>query len=102
MNYRDVLMDKEFIDLLDHDNQREIYARIVSLNTDELPVEEISGKITQGSMNIDGTSAIRRSCSLTIVANRVDINEYYWGFSTKFKLYIGLKVPDHIRNKYSD
>lgn len=102
MIYKDALLDKEFINLLDKDNQREIYARIVSLNTDELPVEEISGKITQGSMNIDGTSAVRRSCSLTIVSNRVDINEYYWGFSTRFKLYIGLKIPDHIKNKYEE
>jgi len=53
-------------------------------------------------MNIDGTSAVRRSCSLTIVSSRVDINEYYWGFSTRFKLYLGLKIPDHIKNKYEE
>ncbi len=100
--YNNILLDQEFLNLLDKDNQREVYARVVSLNTDELPVEEISGKITQGSMNIDGTSAIRRSCSLTIVSNRIDINEYYWGFATKFKLYIGLKVPEHIKDMYKE
>ena len=97
MNYDNIIFDKEFINALDKDNQREIYAKIVSLNTDELPVEEISGKVSQGSLNIDGASAVRRSCSLTLVSNNVNINEYYWGFSTKFELFIGLKIPDHLR-----
>lgn len=94
------LLDKEFLKKLDSINQRELYARIISLTNNELPIEEISGKISQGSLNIDGTSAVRRSCSLTIVANRVNINEYYWGFTTKFKLLIGLKIPDVLRNEY--
>jgi hypothetical protein len=36
---------------------------------DELPIETIEGKITTGSINIDGSSAVRRSCSLTMVTN---------------------------------
>ena len=95
------LLDKDFIELLDKHNQREVYARIVCLTKDELPVEEIQGKVSQGSLSIDGTSAVRRTCSLTIVSDRVNINEYYWSFTTKFKLYIGLKVPDYIRNQYA-
>ena len=94
------LLDKNFIELLDKHNQRELYAKIISLNLEELPVDEISGRVSQGSLNIDGTSAIRRSCSLTIISDRVNINEYYWSFTTKFKLYLGLKVPDYIRNQY--
>ena len=95
------LLDTHFIELLDKHNQRELYAKIVCLTLDELPVEEISGKVSQGSLSVDGTSAVRRTCSLTIVSDRVDINEYYWSFTTKFKLYLGLKVPDYIRNQYS-
>ena len=95
------LMDKNFLELLDKHNQRELYAKIVCLTLDELPVEEISGKVSQGSLSIDGTSAVRRTCSLTIVSDRVNINEYYWSFTTKFKLYIGLKVPDYVRNQYA-
>jgi len=91
------LLDKEFIKLLDKNNLREVYAKIISLNKDELPVEEISGKVSQGSLSIDGSSAVRRTCSLTIVSERVNINEYYWSFNTKFKLYLGLKVPKDLR-----
>ena len=96
------LLNKTFIELLDKHNQRELYAKIICLNMDELPVEEISGKVSQGTLSIDGSSAIRRTCSLTIVSERVNINEYYWSFTTKFKLYLGLKVPDVIRNAYKE
>lgn len=95
------LLDSKFLELLDKHNQRELYAKIVCLTLDELPVEEIQGKVSQGSLSIDGTSAVRRTCSLTIVSDRVNINEYYWSFTTKFKLYLGLKVPDYIRNQYA-
>ena len=94
------LFDKTFIELLDKHNEREVYAKIVCLTLDEHPVEEISGKVSQGSLNIDGTSAIRRTCSLTIVSDRININEYYWSFTTKFKLYLGLKIPDYVRNQF--
>ena len=44
---------------------------------DEYPVEEITGKITGGSINIDGSSSVRRTCSLTLVADDVKVNDYY-------------------------
>ena len=94
------LFNKELIEVLDKDNQREIYAKIISLNLNEQPIEEISGKVSQGTLSIDGTSAVRRTCSLTIIAERVNIHEYYWSFTTKFKLFIGLKIPKHIKEKY--
>ena len=94
------LLDKNFIELLDKDNQREVYAKIISLTLDEYPIEEIQGKVSQGTLNIDGSSAVRRTCSLTIISDRVNIHDYYWGFTNKFKLYIGLKVPDDLRNQY--
>ncbi len=95
-----VLLDKEFIEALDKNNEREVYARIISLTMDECPIEEITGKVSQGTLSIDGTSAVRRTCSLTIISDRVDINEYYWGFTTKFKLDIGLKIPPDIKNQH--
>ena len=96
------LFDKHFIELLDKHNERELYAKITSLTLDELPIEEIQGKVSQGTLNIDGTSTIRRSCSLTIVSDGVNINEYYWSFNTKFKLEIGMKVPDWLKNQYAE
>jgi hypothetical protein len=91
------LLDKEFIELLEKENSREIYAKIVNLTTDDYPIEEIQGKVSQGNLSIDGSSAVRRSCSLTMISDRVNINEYYWSFATKFRLFIGLEIPDKIR-----
>ena len=93
------LLNKELIELLDKDNQRELYAKIISLNLNESPIEEIQGKVSQGTLSIDGTSAVRRTCSLTLIADRVNIHEYYWSFTTKFQLFIGLKIPKNIKNK---
>ena len=94
------LLDNIFLEKLFTAYDREIYAKITALNFDELPTEEISGKVTGGSINVDGTSACRRTCSLTLVANEVNINDYYWGLNTKFELQIGL--TNHIDEKYPD
>ena len=94
------MLDIEFLKRLDADRDREVYAKIIALTFDEDPTEEITGKVTQGSINIDGDSAVRRSCSVTLVAKDVNINEFYWGLNTKFKLYVGLK--NHIDPQYED
>lgn len=85
------LLDEEFLSALTEQKEREIYARIASLDINENPIEYIEGKVTGGSINIDGDSAVRRTCSLTMISEDIDINEYYWGIRTKFKLEIGLK-----------
>ena len=85
------LFDKEFLKELFSIKHREVYAKIILLTNKEEPLEQIEGKITDGSVSVDGTSAVRRTCSLTMVAQDVNINEFYWGLKNKFKLEIGLK-----------
>ena len=85
------LADKQFLALLDANRERETYARIIALTFQEEPMELLEGCVTQGSINIDGASALRRTCSLTITANVSNINDYYWGLNSKFKLEIGIK-----------
>ena len=94
------LLDKNFLKQLDAENQKEIYAKIISLNIHEEPIESIEGKVTGGSISIDGSSAVRRSCNINLVSQQVDVNDIYWGFSNKFKLYIG--VLNTINKKYDD
>ena len=60
----------------------------------------IEGRVTSGSINIDGASAIRRTCSLSLVAKELNINDFYWGLKSKFKLEIGLK--NTINSNYPD
>lgn len=82
---------KEFLQQLDKVQQKEIYAKISALTFNETPIETIEGRITAGSINVDGSSAVRRTCSLTVVAENFDYNNYVWGLNTKFKLEIGVK-----------
>lgn len=83
--------DKEFLLKLDKDRQKTIYARITTLQFDESPIETVEGRVTQGSINVDGNSALRRSCSLTMVSQDYDYSNYLWGLNTKFKLEIGVQ-----------
>ena len=88
---RNPLMDKDFLYELNQYQHKEIYAKVISLNFQEDPLEQIEGRVTGGSINIDGNSAVRRTCSLTLVAKDVNITDFYWGVSNKFTLEIGVK-----------
>ena len=95
-----MIQDKEFLLQLDKVREKEIYARVTALTFQEDPIEKIEGRVTAGSVNVDGNSAVRRTCSLTIVAENFDYNNYYWGLNTKFKLEVG--VRNNIDSRYSD
>ncbi len=86
-----LLYDKDFLLQLDKQKNKIIYAKITALQFNEAPIETIEGRVTGGSINIDGASSVRRTCSLTIVAQDFNYNDYYWGMNTKFKLEIGVE-----------
>ena len=92
------MLDREFLRQLDSMKHREIYARLTSLTFLEAPIEYIEGRVTGGSINLDGASSSRRTCNLTLVAKDVNINQFYWGLTHKFKVEIG--VVNTINPKY--
>ena len=94
------LLDYDFLKELDSYPHKTVYAKIILLNFDELPVQEIQGRISAGNVNIDGASAIRRTCSLTMITNEEQIDNIYWGLKNKFKLEIGLE--NNINFNYPD
>ena len=91
------MYDKTFLEQLMDQRFRTVYARIISLNFEEQPLEQIEGRVTSGSINLDGVSAVRRTCSLTLLSE-MPLTNYYWTLNTKFKLAIGIK--NEIDNKY--
>lgn len=101
------LLDNDFLIKLNNQKNKTIYAKIIALTFEEYANQEISGIVQSGSINIDGDSAIRRTCSLTLISNlnninqpNFSLNDYYWGLNTKFKLYIG--VENKINDIYDD
>ena len=97
---RNPLLDLEFLRKLDLMRNKATYAKIILLTWDENPVYEIQGKITEGSINIDEASAVRRTCSLTMVSPDVDITNTYWALKNKFKLEVG--VENEIDSQYPE
>ena len=93
------LLDEEFLAELAEQKKRNIYAKIISLDVNENSLDEIQGKATGGTINIDGDSSVRRTCNLTMITQDIQINDYYWGLKTKFKLEIGLE--NTLTNEYS-
>ena len=92
------LLDSNFLIKLNNDKNRTIYAHVISLNQYEHPIEQIEGVVTAGSVTIDGQSAVRRVCSLTLSAKNLNINNVYWGLTTKVKIEIGLQ--NNVEPKY--
>ena len=92
--------DQNFLSQLDKERNKTIYARITKLTFNELPIERIEGQVTTGSINIDGQSSLRRTCSLTLIAQDFQQIDFYCGLNTKFKLEIGIK--NNINTNYPD
>ena len=97
------LLDSQFLYDLDHNRNRTTYARITSLTTEGYPVECIEGIVTAGSITLDGSSAVRRVCNLTLTTGKLNINNIYWSLTTRIKVEIGIEnnviVYDNNGNK---
>lgn len=93
-------LDQDFLKKLDSIQIKEVYAKVIALNDNDETLETIEGRVTQGTVNIDGASSVRRTCSLTLVAQELNIHQFYWGLHTKFRLAIG--VRNEIDIKYPE
>ena len=82
-----------FLKQLDEMRQKIVYARITALDYNDLPKEDFEGRITDGSITVDGKSSLRRVCSMSLIATKEDqvITDIYWAYNTKFKVEIGVQ-----------
>ena len=63
------LKDSLFLKAFDKLKLKEQYVKLIVLTFDEKPIQEIEGKVTGGNFNLDGSSAMRRTGNLTMVAD---------------------------------
>lgn len=99
------LLDKEFLKELAYSREKEIYVKIISYNNKGIVQDELTGLATGGSINIDSNSSVRRSCSLTLVTDKIEQDamfDFYWSVTTQFELFIGLKNTVSQANNYPD
>ena len=102
MNQISYLRDASFLDALTKEKVKTVYTRINLLNKDELPIEKIEGKITTGSINIQGNSAVRRTGSLTFVVKpeEADVTNVNNIISINKKVSIFIGVENSINPNY--
>lgn len=62
------LQDKVFLDQLDNLRVKEQFIKITVLSWKEQEIQEIQGRVINGSLNIDGNSSLRRTANLTVFA----------------------------------
>lgn len=67
---RDFLNDKIFLDKLDHLKIKEQLIKLTILSWSEESICEIQGKALSGSLNIDGSSSMRRTGNLVVYADK--------------------------------
>ena len=101
------LQDSEFLLKLDRANLREHWCRLTLLSFAEEPIKEIQGLISSGSLNGNGNAAIRRTISLTMIANEETNNleniDNLISIDKKIKIEIGLTNPfKSYKKKYGD
>ena len=74
-SFEPYLQDKRFLKEMDLLKLKEQLVKITVLDWAENPIKEIQGKVTGGSINLDGKSSMRRTCNLTMfVQDYEDIN----------------------------
>lgn len=66
------LKDSDFLRYVDSQHLQEISVKITVLDWEENPVQEIQGLVSNGTLNLNGDSAIRRTCNLTMIVKETE------------------------------
>jgi hypothetical protein len=94
-NYK-YLQDSAFLSMVDTLQIKEQYVKITVLDWLEQPIQEVQGLVTGGNGNLDGKSAMRRSCNLQAfipseeLSNITNVNNLF-SINKKIYLEIGFK-----------
>lgn len=66
------LKDSVFLKKFDELKLKEQYVKLIVLTFDEMPIQEIQGKVTGGNFTLDGSSGMRRTGNLSMVADEYE------------------------------
>lgn len=103
---RAYLYDMSFLQALDEMRIKEHYIKIQVMNYKEEPIRQIQGIATAGNITVNGSSAVRRTISLTVAVSGDENNianiENVISANKKIKIEIGLKNPLMNYQHYGD
>ena len=90
------LEDKNFLKKLDNVTNKFYWIKIEVLDSDELPIRSIEGRVQPGStINIDGSSSVRRTCNIVFVAENEENDltnvDNLLSIKRKIRIYEGIR-----------
>ena len=88
--------DKAFLKALDNDINKTYLVKIEILDSNEIPIRVIQGRVQTGSViNINGSSSVRRTCNLNIIAEEAENDltniDNLFSANKRIKIFEGLK-----------
>lgn len=97
-----LVRDSSFLRKLDISNIKVYYVQILILDKGEQPLRAIQGRISTGSISIDGSSSVRRSGSLTFLAEEkendlTDVDNLL-SLNKKIKILVGIENTIDTKN----
>lgn len=94
---------RNFLKTIDNFVNQKQYVRLTLLNWNEEPLKEVQGVIASGSLSKDGSSSVRRTCSLTasIDSGDYDIENMSYDFAINKKIFIEIGIENH-SNQFLD
>lgn len=98
------LKDADFLYLADTQRLQNQFVKLTLLDWDENPLEEIQGIATGGTISLNGNSAVRRTCSLTMTVKDIStgrITDTKNLISINKKVYVEIGIVNKT-NKYTD
>lgn len=93
-------MDNILLEKLVNEKIQTTYAKIITYSFDEKPLSSIEGRVSGGSIQANGASAVRRTLSLSMVAKpeiaNIENFDNEIAINKKVKIYIGRLVENEI------
>lgn len=93
-------MNNQLLEKLVNEKIQTTYAKIVTYSFDEKPLSSIEGRVSGGSIQANGASAVRRTLSLSMVAKpeiaNIENLDNEIAINKKVKVYIGRLAGDEI------
>lgn len=95
--------DDEFLQLINRQRIQDQYVKITLLDWNENPISEIQGLITGGSESLNGNSAVRRTCNLSMIVkdNIYSITDVNNLISINKKIFLEVGIENKT-NQYLD
>lgn len=92
---------RNFLATIDDFLNQKQYVKITLLNWEEEPLKEIQGELTSGTISKDGSSSVRRTCSLgaTISAGEYDVENSEMDFALNKKIFLEIGIKNY-SNQY--